>query len=138
MEIVSSMFMLNALKIVVAMLCGGLIGLERSRQKKTGGIRTQILVAGGATLFMIISGSLQFSIISPVQMAGQVVIGIGIVVAGFIIKDRATTDSITTGASVWITAAIGCSIGVGLFLEAIFVAIITYLGLGWLHRFLNV
>ena len=126
---------LNILKLTVAGLCGGLIGLERERDNKPAGIRTQMLVAIGSALFMIVSLSVGSDMrVDPSRIAAQVVTGIGFLGAGAIIRERGSVKGMTTAASIWVVAAIGLTIGAGLFLEGIFITIFAFLILGWLHR----
>ncbi len=125
----------NVLKIVVAGLCGGLIGLEREKDQKPAGIRTQMLVAIGSSMFMIVSLSVGSDFrVDPSRIAAQVVTGIGFLGAGAIIRERGSVRGMTTAASIWVVSAIGLTIGAGLFLEGVFITLLTYLILGWLHR----
>lgn len=139
MEIFYTPVLLNLVKVIVAMLCGGLLGLERLRNREAGGILVQVLVAMGAALFMIVSQSVSPLFISgPADMAAKVVIGAGLLGAGIIIREKGLIKGLGTAASIWISAAIGLAIGAGLFFEGIFIAIIAYLTIGWLQRYLNV
>ena len=125
----------NVLKIVVAGLCGGLIGLEREKDQKPAGIRTQMLVAIGSSMFMIVSLSVGSDFrVDPSRIAAQVVTGIGFLGAGAIIRERGSVRGMTTAASIWVVSAIGLTIGAGLFLEGVFITLLAYLILGWLHR----
>ncbi len=125
----------NVLKIVVAGLCGGLIGLEREKDQKPAGIRTQMLVAIGSAMFMVVSLSVGSDFrVDPSRIAAQVVTGIGFLGAGAIIRERGSVRGMTTAASIWVVAAIGLTIGAGLFLEGVVITMLTYLILGWLHR----
>ena len=125
----------NILKIVIAGLCGGLIGLERERVQKPAGIRTQMLVAIGASMFMIVSLSVGSDPrVDPARIAAQVVTGIGFLGAGAIIRERGSVHGMTTAASIWVVAAIGLTVGAGLFLEAVFITVLTFIILGWLHQ----
>ncbi len=127
--------LLNILKLVLAGLCGGLIGLERERDNKPAGIRTQMLVAVGSSLFMIVSLSVGSDLrVDPSRIAAQVVTGIGFLGAGAIIRERGSIRGMTTAASIWVVSAIGLTIGAGLFIEGIFITILTFFILGWLHR----
>ncbi len=127
--------LLNIIKLVLAGLCGGLIGLERERDNKPAGIRTQMLVAVGSSLFMIVSLSVGSDLrVDPSRIAAQVVTGIGFLGAGAIIRERGSVRGMTTAASIWVVSAIGLTIGAGLFIEGIFITILTFLILGWLHR----
>ncbi len=134
-----SSVILNIVKVLVAMLCGGLIGLERARDQKPAGVRTLMLVAMGSALFMVVSLSLgDDPRVDPTRIAAQVVTGIGFLGAGAIIRERGSVIGMTTAASIWVTAAIGLTVGAGFFVEGIFITIMTYLVLGWLHRYLNI
>jgi putative Mg2+ transporter-C (MgtC) family protein len=122
------------LQLVLAMVLGGLVGLEREFHKKEAGLRTFILVCLGATLFTVIS--LQFSASSlgkigveydPTRIIGQIVLGIGFLCAGLIIFRGARVEGLTTAAALWITAAIGATIGVEFYFLAIFVTFLTVL-----------
>ncbi len=131
----SATALLNIIKLLVAGLCGGLIGLERERDNKPAGIRTQMLVALGSALFMIVSLSVGSDLrVDPSRIAAQVVTGIGFLGAGAIIRDRGSVRGMTTAASIWVVAAIGLTIGAGLFVEGIFITIFTFLILGWLRH----
>jgi len=139
MEMHLSSIVLNIVKVLVAMFCGGLIGLERARDQKPAGVRTLMLVAMGSALFMVVSLSLgDDPRVDPTRIAAQVVTGIGFLGAGAIIRERGSVMGMTTAASIWVTAAIGLTVGAGFFVEGIFITIMTYLVLGWLHRYLNI
>jgi len=122
------------LQLVLAMVLGGLVGLEREFHRKEAGLRTFILVCLGATLFTVIS--LQFSesflektgiAYDPTRIIGQIVLGIGFLCAGLIIFRGARIEGLTTAAALWITAAIGATIGVEFYFLAIFVTFLTIL-----------
>jgi putative Mg2+ transporter-C (MgtC) family protein len=128
------------LQLVLAMVLGGLVGLEREFLRKEAGLRTFILVCLGATLFTVIS--LKFSESSlgkigieydPTRIIGQIVLGIGFLCAGLIIFRGAKIEGLTTAAALWITAAIGATIGVGFYFLAIFVTFLTILVLSGLR-----
>lgn len=107
----------SLLKVFAAIICGGIIGYERERKGKPAGLRTNILICLGATLYMIISEYIaikhvtQFS--DPGRIAAQVVVGIGFIGAGTIIQSRGTVAGLTTAATIWVVAAIGLVIGAG-------------------------
>lgn len=131
--------LLNLVKIVLAGFCGGLIGLERERVHKPAGIRTQMLVAIGSCMFMIVSVAVGSDLrVDPSRIAAQVVSGIGFLGAGAIIRERGSVMGMTTAASVWVVAAIGLTIGAGLFIEAVTITILTYFILGWLQKHISI
>lgn len=112
-----------ALRLVLALVLGGLIGLERELSDHPAGFRTHIGVAMGAALFGILSGYgfAQFDAsrsvtnfqVDPTRVASQIVVGVGFLGGGAIIKSGATVKGLTTASSLWVTAAIGlgCALG---------------------------
>ena len=109
------------LRLLVALLLGGLIGIERDLRSKDAGIRTHFLVALGSALFCVVS---QFGfgvdLKDSSRVAAQVVSGIGFLGAGTIIfqKDKNVVRGLTTAAGLWVTAAIGLACGTGMFVAA--------------------
>ena len=108
------------LRLVVAALLGGAIGLERELDEKAAGLRTHILVAAGSALFTIVSayGFHDFLAnggnvvrLDPTRIAAQIVTGIGFLGAGVIFRQGFTVRGLTTAASLWIVAAIGMAAG---------------------------
>jgi putative Mg2+ transporter-C (MgtC) family protein len=100
-----------------AILCGGLIGIERERRGKAAGFRTNTLICVGSTLYMLVSDfiiqHLGITGVDPTRIAAQVVTGIGFLGAGTIIQARGTIMGLTTAAGIWVVAAIGLIIGAG-------------------------
>lgn len=103
------------LKLVLAAVLSGVIGLEREWKRKPAGLRTNILVGVGSALIMIIS---QQFIADPARIAAGVITGIGFLGAGIIIQSRGHVYGITTAASIWIVAAIGLAVGLGNYFAA--------------------
>src|SRR5919199_6009360 len=114
------------LRLEVAAILGGLVGLERERLEWAAGMRTHALVSLGSALFMVVS-IFGFSniinerhvILDPSRVAAQVVSGIGFIGAGTIIFRREIVRGLTTAASIWAVAAIGLAVGGGMYLAAI-------------------
>lgn len=104
-------------KIVLATALGYLIGMERELHGKVVGTRTVSLIAIGSALYVLMSPSIIGGDNS--RIIAQVVSGIGFLGAGIIFKDGDTVKGLTTAATVWCAAAIGCLIGFGMFAEAI-------------------
>jgi putative Mg2+ transporter-C (MgtC) family protein len=137
------------LRIFIASLLGGAIGLEREYRDKAAGFRTHFLVALGSALFMIISaygfeGILSNDFNSPIRLdvsrvAAQVVTGIGFIGAGTIIFQKNAIRGLTTAAGVWVTAAIGMACGGGMYVLAAASTALVLIGLEafnyFLHRF---
>lgn len=105
----------HLLRIVAAVILGGLIGLERERQDKPAGFRTIILICLGACVFTILSHTAGNGVGDPGRIAAQIVTGIGFLGAGAIIHERGSVVGLTTAASVWAVAAIGMAAGFGQF-----------------------
>ena len=103
------------LRLLVAALLGGLIGYERELRAKNAGVRTHILVALGAALFMIISqhGFSDAAKFDAARIAAGVVTGIGFIGGGIIMKKK-HVSGLTTAASLWVTGAVGLSVGCGM------------------------
>jgi len=114
------------LRISIAALMGGLIGVEREYRAKEAGIRTHFLVALGSALFMILSqygfvetdGIIKIARYDPARIAAQVVSGIGFIGAGTIIFQKNVVRGLTTAAGLWVTAAIGMTCGAGMYVLA--------------------
>lgn len=122
------------LQLILAVALGGLIGLEREFLRREAGLRTFILVCLGATLFTLISLKLSESALGeigiaydPTRIIGQIVLGIGFLCAGLIIFRGARIEGLTTAAALWMTAAIGSTIGAGFYFLAVFATFLTIL-----------
>lgn len=98
------------IKLVLAVLLGGIIGFEREVAGKPAGLRTNILICIGACLFTIISGKF---FADPARISAQLVTGIGFLGAGAIMREGEHVRGLTTAATIWAVAAIGMSIGYG-------------------------
>ena len=117
-------------RLFLAMLAGGVIGIERAIHGREAGFRTHTLVAVSSSLLMLLM-TYQWQLIpqqyidtirtDPTRMAQGIMTGIGFLGAGVIIKEGLTVRGLTTAASIWMTAAIGIVIGLG-FYEAAFIA----------------
>jgi len=103
------------LRLLTAALLGGVLGYEREHRGKAAGLRTHMLVAMGAALFVLVPQQAGMEIEDMSRVIQGVVAGIGFLCAGAIIKNRAEEDvhGLTTAASVWLTAAIGIACGLG-------------------------
>ncbi|OZI20174.1 methyltransferase [Bordetella genomosp. 9] len=123
-------------RLLIAVLLGGLIGYERERSGKAAGLRTHMLVALGAALFVLapLQGGMEVNDLSRVLQG--VIAGIGFLGAGAIIKSSAEGEvrGLTTAASIWLTAAIGIAAGMGKEVVAIVSALMALVILDVLHR----
>jgi putative Mg2+ transporter-C (MgtC) family protein len=121
------------LRIFVAGLLGGLIGLEREFRAKEAGVRTHFIVALGSALFMVISQYAFAGRFDAARVAAQVVSGIGFIGAGVIIFQKNVIRGITTAAGLWVAAAIGLACGAQMYSVAIATTIMTILVLETMH-----
>jgi len=119
-------------QLLLAVLLGSLIGLERELARKTAGLKTFALVALGSCLFSIIS-KLAFREFwgvpgfDPSRIASQIVVGIGFIGGGMIILQHSTVRGLTTAAGLWVAAAIGMAVGYKLYAIAVFTTLLTIL-----------
>ena len=134
-----------ALRIVGALLIGGLIGLERSFHGRPAGFRTHSLVCISSALLMLVTvyqneWITQVAIdairTDPTRMAQGIMTGIGFLGAGVIFKEGLTIRGLTTAASIWVTAAIGVLVGIGFWMPAVLGTIATLAVLS-LFRFIE-
>ena len=119
-------------QLFLAAILGGLVGLEREYKKRAAGLRTYSLVALGAALFTILgleSSKLFLSdsgiSFDPSRIIGQIVLGVGFLGAGLIIIRESRVEGLTIAAGLWVAAALGAAVGIGLYLIAIFTAFLT-------------
>ena len=126
-------------RLLVAALLGGIIGFERERSGKVAGLRTHILVTLGAALASVISIHLFEAYPSVNGVSGfdyhliaNIIVGIGFIGAGTILRRENKIEGTTTAASLWATATIGIAVGLGMYSEAIAATIIVYLVLAGL------
>ena len=118
----------------LAVLAGGLIGLERTYHGRPAGFRTHTLVCTASSLLMLLTVyqwellkgvPLETVRVDPTRMAQGIMTGIGFLGAGVIMKEGLTVRGLTTAASIWITAAIGILIGIGFYFPAVVATLIT-------------
>ena len=131
------------LRLALATMLGAIIGFEREYHAKEAGIRTHLLVALGACLFMILSVyGFDFMLdrdhvsFDPSRIASQVVTGIGFIGAGTIILQKQMVRGLTTAAGLWVTAAIGLACGNGMFIIAAVTTVIVLVSLGLINVYL--
>ena len=103
----------DLIKLVLAVIIGGIIGAERERHNKAAGLRTMILICIGAALFTIFSMKMTGDKYDPTRIASNIVVGIGFLGAGVILREGGRITGLTTAATIWLTAALGMGIGSG-------------------------
>ena len=114
-----------AARLVLAAFLGGLVGLERDLSGQPAGLRTHVALALGAALFGVLSGygfqafeasrSVTNFQVDPTRVASNIVVGVGFLGGGTILKEGARVRGLTTAASLWVTAAIGLGCALGMY-----------------------
>jgi len=127
------------IRLCLAFAAGGIIGLERSSRRQVAGLRTHILIAVGAACLMLLSIWLPQNLNGPNtgdpgRIAAQVVSGMGFLGAGAIIRLGNNIRGLTTAASLWLVAAIGMTIGAGMYVAAITAVILALITLMLLNK----
>ncbi|MFO7277535.1 MAG: MgtC/SapB family protein [Pseudomonadota bacterium] len=124
-----------ALRLIAALVIGGLIGLERSYHGRPAGFRTHALVCMSTALLMMVTvyetrwfpqlfqGRVA---LDPTRLAQGIMTGIGFLGAGTIMREGLSVRGLTTAASIWTTAAIGILVGIGFYVPAVFATILTF------------
>jgi putative Mg2+ transporter-C (MgtC) family protein len=109
-----------ALKLVLAAVLGGCIGIERQVREKPAGLRTNMLICVGSTLFMLISLKVGGSFGDSTRIAAQIITGIGFLGAGAVLHSHGFVLGLTTAATIWVVAGVGMAVGAGLYGTAVF------------------
>lgn len=119
-----------AVRLVLSLMCGGILGVERGRKKRPAGFRTYMLVCMGATLVMITNQYITevYGGTDPARMGAQVISGIGFLGAGtIIVTGRNRVKGLTTAAGLWAAACVGLSLGIGFYTGAIIGCILIFI-----------
>jgi putative Mg2+ transporter-C (MgtC) family protein len=134
----------NMFRLLFASVLSGLIGIEREVHGRAAGFRTHLLVGVATCLMMIVSeyffkkyGDLNSNIavrIDPARVAAQIVVGIGFLGAGVIIKSGRMVRGLTTAACLWMVAGVGMAVGAGLYVPAVMGAVIAMFNLVFLKQ----
>jgi putative Mg2+ transporter-C (MgtC) family protein len=117
-----------ALRLALAALFGGLIGIERQLKHRPAGLRTNMFICFGAALFTIVS-ALMAGQLEDTRIAAQIVTGIGFIGGGVIVRAGATVQGVTTAATIFVVAAIGMCAGSGLLFPATVATVFMLFGL---------
>lgn len=118
-------------RILVSILCGSIMGIEREYRNKSAGFRTIILICLGSTIFTIVSQRIGNN---DDRIAANIITGIGFIGAGVIFKDEFGVRGLTTAAVIWASAAIGMVAGIAEFYLAFFLTLIVLIVLSVLSR----
>lgn len=130
MEILDKETLDIAIKLLIALFLGVLIGLERVWAHKTAGMRTYALVSMGSALFVLVSEALSlkylnFDGIDPSRIASQIIVGIGFIGTGLIFTKDSKLMGLTTATGLWVAAGIGMAVGFGFINIAIIATVLT-------------
>ena len=135
-RIIATQEFIMTMKLLLALFCGGLLGIEREQKKRPAGFRTYMLVCVGATLVMITNEFLgtRYAGIDPTRMGAQVISGIGFLGVGtIIVTGDNRVKGLTTAAGLWATACVGLAIGSGAYYAAILVTVLIYITMSFLQ-----
>ncbi|MGK2945342.1 MAG: MgtC/SapB family protein [Desulfuromonadales bacterium] len=131
-------------KLLLAALAGGLIGIERESHGRPAGLRTNLLVSVGSCVMVIISETfhLKYAMfgvdsalrLDPSRVAAQIVTGIGFIGAGVILKEGASVRGLTTAASLWTVAGLGMAFGMGFYSLGTIATLLVLVSLNFLKK----
>lgn len=124
-------------KIVISILCGALVGLDRQLRGKPAGIRTSSLITLGTTIFVVLGSIYEPGTADRLRVLSQVVTGIGFLGAGVIMSKEGLVTGVTSASVIWVLATIGAAVGLGYYGMAVAVtlaAIIVLVGVELLEE----
>jgi putative Mg2+ transporter-C (MgtC) family protein len=140
-EMASGIVATAMLRLALAAILGGIIGLEREIRHRPAGLRTNMFICFGAALFTILSDALAVEHLGDhTRISAQIIPGIGFIGAGSILHTRGLTTGLTTASTLFVVASVGMATGGGLYLTAIFatgVVLIALFSLGHLELTFN-
>jgi putative Mg2+ transporter-C (MgtC) family protein len=113
-------------RLIIGFVLSGIVGLEREVSLKPAGLRTHILVGLGSTLLTILSLQAFPEEADPSRVAASIIVGIGFLGAGTILKTQEKVIGLTTAATLWIVASIGVATGAGFYILAIIATILAF------------
>jgi putative Mg2+ transporter-C (MgtC) family protein len=123
------------MRLVVATILGGIIGLERQLRHKPAGLRTNLFICFGAAMFTVLSDQLAGSLGGDhTRVAAQIIPGIGFIGAGSILHSRGSVVGLTTAATIFVVASVGMAAGGGLYITAVFATGVILIALAVLGR----
>jgi len=123
--------------LLVALACGGFIGLEREARGKPAGIKTAMLICFGSAAFVQSGAILAGPSVDATRVMGQVITGIGFLGAGAIITHQGQVKGLTTAATIWVTASVGVALGMGWYVRGIawtFICVVVLQVVSFLER----
>jgi putative Mg2+ transporter-C (MgtC) family protein len=123
-----------AVRLLIAAVLGGLLGAQREAVGKPAGLRTHMLVAVGAAMFVLVPAEMNVGQGDLGRAIQGVATGVGFLGAGAILKDGRQVSGLTTAAGIWLTAAIGVAVGAGRLWLPVLCALMAWAILSWLTR----
>ena len=139
-ELSSGFVASSILRLLLAAILGGLIGLERELKHRAAGLRTNMFICFGAALFTVLSRGLAAEPSDYTRIAAQIIPGIGFIGAGSILHTRGLTTGLTSAATLFVVASVGMAAGGGLYVTAVFatgLVLLTLFFLGQVEETLN-
>ena len=140
-EMASGIVATSMVRLVLAAVLGGIIGLERELRHRPAGLRTNMFICFGAAMFTILSDALAVKYLGDhTRISAQIIPGIGFIGAGSILHTRGLTSGLTTASTLFVVASVGMATGGGLYLTAVFatgVVVIALFSLGHLELTFN-
>lgn len=131
------MYLGVGIQILSAVVLGGMVGYDREKKMKAAGLKTNILICLGATLYTVISlinaKTFTGGPVDPNRVGAQIVSGIGFLGAGAILQGRGSVVGMTTAATIWVVAAIGYTIGIGYPVSAGLFSLTVLIVLKWIN-----
>jgi putative Mg2+ transporter-C (MgtC) family protein len=122
-------------RLVIAAILGGFIGLERELRHKPAGLRTNMFICFGAAMFTVLSDQLAGAHGGDhTRVAAQIIPGIGFIGAGAILHERGSVTGLTTAATIFVTASVGMAVGGGLYITGTFATAVVLIALALLGR----
>jgi putative Mg2+ transporter-C (MgtC) family protein len=122
----------DLIRILIAVLIGGIIGFERELHSKAAGLRTITLITVGATMFTILSS--KFMDTSSSRVASNIVTGVGFLGAGAILFAEGKVKGLTTASSIWVAASLGMAVGLGQYILGVATALMVVIVLDLFTR----
>jgi putative Mg2+ transporter-C (MgtC) family protein len=130
----------TVLRLVIAAILGGVIGLEREMKRKPAGLRTNMFICFGSAMFTLLSFRYSPGTLDHNRITAQIIPGIGFIGAGAILHSAGSVTGITTAATLFVVASIGMAVGGGEYLSATFATVVILLALnvlGWVEARFN-
>src|ERR1700684_1835598 len=140
-EMASGLVATTLIRLALAAILRGIIGLERELKHRPAGLRTNMFICFGAALFTVLSDALAVEHLGDhTRISAQIIPGIGFIGAGSILHTRGLTTGLTTAATLFVVASVGMATGGGLYVTAVFATVVVLMALfalGHLERTFN-